>query len=187
MEWVPRSWMNVCPTRYMVSPNDVEETRAETDYNKIINKQTLIQKVLGTWNTNNVLMRGIFSSRKGNISLMMSWLMIFVYLLHKCNWCHVIDTVLQLYIIVSLGIKPKSMSVRSWRWTNIASFAAILVLQQGCSWKGQIWALFLCILWVMTHVYGSVRFSAIFSANVLLTVVHSDGIPPLVKTRGLNE
>jgi len=32
----------------MVSPNDVEETRAETDYNKIINKQTLIQKVLGT-------------------------------------------------------------------------------------------------------------------------------------------
>ena len=32
----------------------------------------------------------------------------------KCNWCHVIDTVIQLYAIVGLGIRLKSMSVRSW-------------------------------------------------------------------------
>jgi len=44
------------------------------------------------------------------------------HLLHKYNWCHVIDTVLQLYIIVDLGIKLKSMSVRLE--VNIASFTS---------------------------------------------------------------
>jgi len=40
------------------------------------------------------------------------------HLFHKSNTnrCHVIDTVVQLYVTVGLGIKLKSMSVRSWRW-----------------------------------------------------------------------
>jgi len=33
------------------------------------------------------------------------------HLFHKCNWCHVIDTVIQLYVTVGLGIRLKSMSV----------------------------------------------------------------------------
>jgi len=41
------------------------------------------------------------------------------HLFHKYNWCHVIDTTPQLYTIVCLGIKLKSMSVRSWRWTSL--------------------------------------------------------------------
>jgi len=35
--------------------------------------------------------------------------------LHKYGWRHVIDTIIQLYMIVGLGIKVKSMSVRSCR------------------------------------------------------------------------
>jgi len=35
------------------------------------------------------------------------------HLFHKYNWCHDIDTVVQLYVTVGLGIKRKSMSVRS--------------------------------------------------------------------------
>jgi len=31
----------------------------------------------------------------------------------KLDWCHIIDTIIQLYIIVGMGIKLKSMSVRS--------------------------------------------------------------------------
>jgi len=38
-----------------------------------------------------------------------------IHLFHKYNWCHVIDTVVQLYVTVVLGIRLKSMSVRSWR------------------------------------------------------------------------
>jgi len=38
----------------------------------------------------------------------------------------------------------------------------ILVLRQGCSSKGQIWALSLCM---MTAAYGSLHFSAIFSGQ----------------------
>jgi len=41
------------------------------------------------------------------------------HLFHKYHWCHVIDTVIQLYMIVGLGIRLKSMSVRSWRWTSL--------------------------------------------------------------------
>jgi len=37
------------------------------------------------------------------------------HLFHKCNWCHVIDTIVQLYVTVGLVIMVKSMSVRSWR------------------------------------------------------------------------
>jgi len=36
----------------------------------------------------------------------------------------------------------------------------------------------------MTDAYGSLRISAIFSAILLLTLLHSVAIPPLVKTRG---
>jgi len=40
----------------------------------------------------------------------------------------------------------------------------------------------------MTDAYGSMRFLAMFSASLLLTLIHSSAIPPLVvKTRGLNE
>jgi len=42
------------------------------------------------------------------------------YLFHKCNRCHVIDTVVQLYYMaVGLGIRLNSMSMRSWRWTSL--------------------------------------------------------------------
>jgi len=40
---------------------------------------------------------------------------------------------------------------------------------------------------VIADTYGSLRFSDIFSASRLLTLVHFSDIPPLVKTRGLNE
>ena len=61
----------------------------------------------------------------------------------------------------------------------------ILVLQQGCSSKEQTWAL---SLYVMTDAYGSMRFSAIFSASLLFNLLHSGAIPLVaVKTRGLNE
>jgi len=42
-------------------------------------------------------------------------------------------------------------------------------------------------MYVMTDAYGSLRFSAIFSASLLFTLLHSGAIPPVVKTRGLNE
>jgi len=37
-------------------------------------------------------------------------------LISQNHWCHVIDTVIQLYMILGLRIKLKSMSVSSWRW-----------------------------------------------------------------------
>jgi len=41
---------------------------------------------------------------------------------------------------------------------------------------------------VITDAYDLLCFSAIFSASLLLTLLHSGAIPPLVvKTRGLNE
>jgi len=43
-------------------------------------------------------------------------------------------------------------------------------------------------MYVMIDAYGSLRFSAIFSASLLFTLLHSGAIPPVVvKTRGLNE
>ena len=43
-------------------------------------------------------------------------------------------------------------------------------------------------MYVMTDAYGCLRFSAIFSASLLFTLLHSGAIPPVVvKTRGLNE
>ena len=43
-------------------------------------------------------------------------------------------------------------------------------------------------MYVMTDACGSLRFSAIFSASLLFTLLHCGAIPPvIVKTRGLNE
>ena len=43
------------------------------------------------------------------------------YLFDKCNRCHVIDTVVQIYMTVGLGIRLKSTSVRSGggQWTSL--------------------------------------------------------------------
>ena len=107
------------------------------------------------------------------------------HLFHKYHCCHVIDTVIQLYMIVDLGIKLKSMSVRSCRSTSLRlpwnpHIAARVLLKRA--------NLSLVLMYVMTDAYGSLRFSAIFSASLLLTLLHSGAIPPLVvKTRGLNE
>jgi len=43
-------------------------------------------------------------------------------------------------------------------------------------------------MYVMTDACGSLRFSAVYSASLLFTLLHSGAIPPVVvKTRGLNE
>ena len=39
------------------------------------------------------------------------------------------------------------------------------------------------LMYVMTDAYGSLRFTAIFSASLLLTLLHSGAIPPLVRQR----
>ena len=67
------------------------------------------------------------------------------YLFHKCNRCHVIDTVVQLFMTVGLGSRLKSMSVSLVGGHHFVCLE-ILVLQQGCSSKEQIWALSLCML-----------------------------------------
>jgi len=106
---------------------------------------------------------------------------------HKYNWCHVIDTIIQLYIIAGLRIKLKSIIPCPWGPRGGHHFVClkILVLQGGCFSQGQIWAL--SLMYVVTDAYGSLCFSAIFSASLLLSLLHSGAIPPLVKTRGLNE
>ena len=103
---------------------------------------------------------------------------------YKYHWCHVIDTVIQFCTIVGLVNKLRSMSVRSWRWTsrrlprNPRMAARVLLKRANLS---------LDLMYVMTDAYGPLRFSAIFSASLLFTLLHSGAIPPLVKTRGLNE
>jgi len=88
-------------------------------------------------------------------------------------------------MIVGLGIMLKSMSVKSWRWTSLSlprnpRIAARVLLKRA--------NLSSALMYVMTDAYGSLCFSAIFSASLLLTLLHSGAIPPLVvKTRGLNE
>jgi len=43
-------------------------------------------------------------------------------------------------------------------------------------------------MFVMINAYGSLHFSAIFSASLLLTLVHYGAVPPLVvKAKGMNE
>jgi len=107
------------------------------------------------------------------------------HLFHKCNWCHVIDTVTQLYVTVGLGIKLKSMSVRSWRWTSLRlpqnPCIAMRVLLKRAN-------LSFVLMYFITDAYSYLRFPAIFSASLLFTLLHSGAIPPVVvKTRGLNE
>jgi len=68
------------------------------------------------------------------------------HLFHQYNWCHVIDTVVQLCITVGLGIKLKSMSVRSWKWTSLclprnSHIAARVLLKQTCKWCRGFWAI----------------------------------------------
>ena len=58
----------------------------------------------------------------------------------------------------------------------------ILILQQGCSSKWQIWALSLCMSWQM-HIWLPSFFNYFFYKYF----VDSVAILPLVKTRGLNE
>jgi len=97
-----------------------------------------------------------------------TWSMQTTHLFHKCNWCHVIDTVVQLYVTVGLGIKLKSKSVRFWRWTSLRlprnpRIAAMVYLRANLSFV---------LMYVMTDAYGSLRFSAIFSASLLFTLLH---------------
>ena len=86
---------------------------------------------------------------------------------------------------VGQGIKLKSVSVRSWRWTSLRlprnpRIAARVLLERA--------NLSFVLSYVMTDACGSLRFSAIVSASLLFTLLHSGAIPPVVvKTRGLNE
>jgi len=75
-----------------------------------------------------------------------------------------------------------SMFVRSWRWTSLRLLrnprigARVLLKRANLSFV---------LVNVMTDVYGSLRFSAIISASLLFTLLHSGAIPPVVvKTRG---
>jgi len=76
------------------------------------------------------------------------------HLFHKCNWCHVTDTVVQFYMTVGLGIKLKSMSAKSWRWTSLRlplnpRIAARVLLKRA--------NLSFVLMYVMTDAYGSLR------------------------------
>jgi len=97
------------------------------------------------------------------------------YFFDKCNRCHVIDIVVQLYMTVGLVITLKTMSVRSWRWTSLRlprnpRIAARVFLKRA--------NLNFVLMYIMTDAYGSLRFSAIFSASLLLPLLHSCAIPP---------
>ena len=98
---------------------------------------------------------------------------------YKYHWCHVIDTVIQLYATVGLGIRLKSMSVRSWRWASLRlprnpRVAARVLLERA--------NLSFVLMYVMTDAYGSLGFSAIFSASLLFTLLHWwNGYYPLIQ------
>jgi len=72
-------------------------------------------------------------------------------------------------MIVGLGIKLMSMSVMSWCWRcficlNPCIVARVLLERANLSFV---------LMCVMTDAYGSLHFSAIFSASLLLTLVPS--------------
>jgi len=103
--------------------------------------------------------------------------MSFIHLLHKYDWRHVTHTIIQLYMIVSLGIKLKSISVRSWRSASLhlsrkPRMTARLLLKRA--------NLRFVLMQVMPEAYGSLCFLAIFSASLLMTLAHSHTIPPLL-------
>ena len=59
------------------------------------------------------------------------------YLLHRYNQCHAIDTIIQLYMIVGLGIKLKSMFMEV-RKVEITLFASkSLYCSKGAPQKGK--------------------------------------------------
>jgi len=98
------------------------------------------------------------------------------YVFDKCNRCHVIDTIVQIYMTVGLGIRLKSMSVRSLRWTSLRfprnpRIAARVLLKRA--------NLSFVLMYVMTDAYGTRRFSAIYSASLLLTLLHCILVPSL--------
>jgi len=70
---------------------------------------------------------------------------------------------------------------------NISSFASkSSYCSKGAPHKSK--PLSFVLMYVVTDAYGSLRFSAIFSASLLFTLLHSGAIlPVVVKTRGLNE
>ena len=77
-------------------------------------------------------------------------------------------------MIVGLGIRLKSMSVRSWRWTSLRlprkpRIAPRVLLKR-------VYLSFV-LMRVMTDTYGFLCFSAIFSASLLLTLLDSGAIP----------
>ena len=81
------------------------------------------------------------------------------YLFHKCNWCHVIDTIVQLYVTVGLGMKLKSTSVRSWRWISLRlprnpRIAARMLLKRA--------NMSFVLMYVMTDAYGPCVFQLFF-------------------------
>ena len=88
---------------------------------------------------------------------------------------------------VGLGIKLKSMSVRSWRWTSLRlpqnPHIAARVLRKRAN-------LSFVFMYIMTDAYGSLHFSAIFSDSLLFTLLHSGATLTVVvktTTRGLNK
>jgi len=71
-------------------------------------------------------------------------------------------------VIVGLGIKLKSMSVRSWLEVDITSFASkSSYCSKGAPQKAN---LSLALVYVMTDAYGFLCFLAIFSATLVDSV-----------------
>jgi len=90
--------------------------------------------------------------------------------------------IVQLCMIVGLGIKLK------FKWgpggrhyfacLNPRIAASVLLKRANLSF------VLMCVM-TDAYAYGFLHFSAIFSASLLLTLMHSDAMPPLVvKTRG---
>ena len=74
------------------------------------------------------------------------------------------------------------MSVRSWRWTSLRLPRNPRIAERVLLKRAN---LSFVLMYVMTDAYGSLRFSAIFSASFLFTLLHSGAIPPVVvKTQG---
>jgi len=82
-------------------------------------------------------------------------------------------------MIVGLGIKLKSMSMRSWRWTSLR------LPQNPCIAALKLINLYFILKYVMNDAYGSLHFSAIFSASLLLNLVPSSTIATTCKDKGI--